>query len=378
MEYQDILSLITQDIDCQSIINFIISNKKLYNINTIKNLLKNNLYHRTGLILRNATLEDLIILCQGIDKIKIYGFGDFLFVRCIYGNIYKINVDLQRELLETTEDIRQIEPGFDQILFLTKNGQVGYLDIPSEEVTHRTILHKEYIAMPHFFKNIDHATDIAGKDGLIYFLKNGYLYEYDIDYSNLKRNNHPILLSKLNTFSKIFIDPEYDALYLLNNENAVYFMGEDGYQVWGLGEDRIDIPIPLNITDIIDIALGREHGLMLTAAGQVYGFGSNYFGQLGLGKVDKVNYKKLDLDSVKAITVDDLTSYFLMDNGDIYQCGYISEEKNLYYPTIITELENIVQIAASAIGTLCLDKYGEIFIIIGEKMKSLKFNIYQC
>lgn len=369
MEHQDILKLITQNVDCQSIVNLLRSNSKLYNINTITNLLKNNLYNRTGLILKDATLEQLIILCQGIEKIKIEGFGNFLVVKNIAGSIYKFDEQYQAQRIDIAEEVIQIDPGFDQILFLTKSGQVYYLDAPGE-ITHRTVLHKEYSNMPHLFRNIKHAEFITGRNGYVYFLNKGLLYEYTIDYQNLKRNNNPTLLSKLNTFSKIFIDPEYDAIYLLDINNQVYFMGEDGYDVWEFEDERIDTPIPLNINNIVDIALGREHGLFLTVEGEVYSFGSNYFGQLGLGKV---KHSKLILlpnfPNIKQIVAGDLSSYFLDNEGHVYKTG----DKINYFTKI--DLEDIVQIATSALGTMCLNKYGEIFIINGET-KLLDFNVY--
>jgi hypothetical protein len=76
------------DINCQDIINHLRTNSKLYDIPRIITLLKNNLHNRTVLILKNTTLQELITLCQNIDKIKIYGFGSFLLIRSIYGIIY--------------------------------------------------------------------------------------------------------------------------------------------------------------------------------------------------------------------------------------------------------------------------------------------------
>lgn len=374
MEHYDILSLITQDVDCQSIVNLITSNKKLYNVDTIIGLLKNNLYHRTGLVLKNATLEDLILLCLGIDKIKIYGFGDFLLFRAVSGTIYQINKNYQIKKIQLKDDIRQIEPGFDQILFLSKAGNVYYIN-QDNEITFRSVLNKEQIDVPHQFNRIKEANYIGGHDGILYFIKNGLLYEYEIDYLNLNRTYNPKLLSKISTFTKIFVDPEYDTTYLLDTEGNVYFIGEDGYDVWGF-DGGINIPIPLNIANVVDIALGREHGLMLTVDGEVYGFGSNIFGQLGLGEIKSTKYRLL-FKNIKAISAEQLTSYFLTNDANVYRCGYITKNKDFYQPNLIEELSDIVQIASSEIGTLCLDKYGDIFIVNGEEIKGLDINVYE-
>ena len=40
-------------------------------------------------------------------------------------------------------------------------------------------------------------------------------------------------------------------------------------------------PILLNISNIVDVACGDEHSLLLDSEGQVYSFGYGYFGQLG-------------------------------------------------------------------------------------------------
>lgn len=375
MEHYDILSLITQDVDCQSIVNLITSNKKLYNINTIISLLKNNLYHRTGLLLKDSNLEDLILLCLGIDKIKIYGFGDFLLFRAISGIIYQINKDYQIKKIDINDDIRHIEPGFAQILFLSKSGNVYYI-AEDDEITFRSVLNRERVEVAHQFKLIKGAEYIAGHDGILYFIKNGLLYDYEIDYHDLRRTYKPKILSKINTFDKIFVDPEYDATYLLDKKGDVYFMGEDGYDVWGF-DGGIHIPIALNITNISDIALGREHGLMLTTTGEVFGFGSNKFGQLGLDEEIKSSDYRLLFKNIKAIAVEQLTSYFITDEGDVYRCGYITKDKFFYQPILVEELHEIVQIAAAEIGTLCLDKYGDIFIVNGEEVKVLDVNVYE-
>jgi alpha-tubulin suppressor-like RCC1 family protein len=78
----------------------------------------------------------------------------------------------------------------------------------------------------------------------------------------------------------------------------VYSWGKNNYGVLGNGMLDEEILEPklnnfLNDLNIIDIACGAQHSLVLTSNGDVYAWGWNKYGQTGMGLVVNVNlYRK--------------------------------------------------------------------------------------
>ncbi|OHT14092.1 hypothetical protein TRFO_03093 [Tritrichomonas foetus] len=77
--------------------------------------------------------------------------------------------------------------------------------------------------------------------------------------------------------------------------------------------------------NIIKIAAGESHCIILTKGGKCYSWGKNIFGQLGQG----CNYEFNSFEAIEAfdhlkvvdIACDDMGSYFLLNNGDLYISG---------------------------------------------------------
>ncbi|TVY09045.1 RCC1 domain-containing protein [Paenibacillus cremeus] len=86
--------------------------------------------------------------------------------------------------------------------------------------------------------------------------------------------------------------------------------GEPGYLV-GLGEVKA-------------IAAGNSHAIILTKDGDVYTWGANAFGQLGLGNYDKTNTltnKIADLSHVVSIAAGSFYSMAVKDDGSVWTWG---------------------------------------------------------
>ena len=71
----------------------------------------------------------------------------------------------------------------------------------------------------------------------------------------------------------------------LDNNGQIYAFGYNLYGQLGLGDNNNrNIPTLIsNLTNIIQISSGYTHSLALNNNGQVYAFGNNFAGQLGLG-----------------------------------------------------------------------------------------------
>jgi len=104
-------------------------------------------------------------------------------------------------------------------------------------------------------------------------------------------NPYPKVVSSLTDLNlkikKIITTTEASsATYVLTDDGKVYAWGyADGYRINGWsGYQRQARHLPeFDGLNIVDIDLGNQHGIALDAAGQIYTWGYNNFGQLGYG-----------------------------------------------------------------------------------------------
>jgi len=88
-------------------------------------------------------------------------------------------------------------------------------------------------------------------------------------------------------------------MLLLDDKNHIYSFGENFFGQLGLGDENDrNIPelltkIPKESEKIIKIACGGNHTLLLDDKNQIYSFGENSCGQLGLGDKNSRNLPEL-------------------------------------------------------------------------------------
>ena len=130
------------------------------------------------------------------------------------------------------------------------------------------------------------------------------------------------------------------SLILLAN-GQVYAFGNNKYGKLGLN-DEIHTNIPTliySLNNIVQIATGENHSLALTDKGQIYAFGSNMDGQLGLGYSIYFNMVIFDPSFVIGTKEDNYTNKPLLNNT----------------------LKDIIQIAAGWYFSLALTMNGQIY-----------------
>eukprot|EP01080_Neovahlkampfia_damariscottae_P006086 gene6086-10094_t len=136
--------------------------------------------------------------------------------------------------------------------------------------------------------------------------------------------------------------------------------------------------------DIIQIATGGYHTLALSRTGEVYSFGSNAFGQLGLkDRKSRSTPTKLNLQNIKSIYCGYAFSYALDENGNCFGWGFnkngraghsdneskwILDEGNNNYPYVdepkmVKQLEGmkIKKIGCGSGHTMFLDENGMVY-----------------
>jgi alpha-tubulin suppressor-like RCC1 family protein len=77
------------------------------------------------------------------------------------------------------------------------------------------------------------------------------------------------------------------------------------------------------ISNIVAILAGTTHSLLLDSRGQVWSFGQNGFGELGLGTYFPVSYPVMSLviSEVVAIYAGNEHSLFVDVQGQVFGCG---------------------------------------------------------
>ena len=113
-------------------------------------------------------------------------------------------------------------------------------------------------------------------------------------------------------------------ILFIDENNDVYAYGDNQYGQLGLGEEKYVnnlTKIP-NLKDIVDAKTYNDSSLFLDKNGDVYGCGYNEFGQLGYGeaKTQIKNIFKLPLADIKKIELH-TSALFLNNNGKVYACG---------------------------------------------------------
>lgn len=172
----------------------------------------------------------------------------------------------------------------------------------------------------------------------------------------------------------------------------LYSFGNNQFAQLGLGTtfnndsstNSVSLPTLIDLNKqikIIDIACGAQHTLLLSDKGEVYSFGSNLTGQLGLdldttrktvvGKPTKIDQKYFNNEKIIQISSTEFTSFALSENGNVYAFGENDKglicnndnDFNKYYnvPTK-TLLENIKKISTKSTTAMALSNDSKAYI----------------
>jgi alpha-tubulin suppressor-like RCC1 family protein len=121
----------------------------------------------------------------------------------------------------------------------------------------------------------------------------------------------------------------YRHVIAYNNNEEVYCWGRNDWGELGNNTNHNNYKPSLNkyLSDcnLIDICCGSDHSLALNSSGEVYAWGSNSFGQLGIGcNSDQLLPKKvygLEEENVITISCGGYHSMILTENGRVFSWG---------------------------------------------------------
>ncbi|KAH9413977.1 RCC1 and BTB domain-containing protein 1 [Dermatophagoides pteronyssinus] len=273
--------------------------------------------HCKTFIRRDLKKQTLCIYLPLINKYQLDTMHDKLVELTVENILPKI----ADNLLENKENINE----FLELLFLSDN---------------------------HFFeKDLQLIIQVdSGKSFVVVLTDDGQVYLAS-DNSNWQTNNTFRLISTgHDRFEMIACGQSH--FLLLRQDGTVFALGDDCYRVLTSNSDSHDTLVNIGLNNIKIIACGLFHCLALTDTNQIYSWGWNGNGQLGLGDTNDrttpslVSFPDVSINSpIKNIVGGWKHSLFLFENGQIFGCGYgqrsiNDNEKDAKVPTKIP-IENV-------------------------------------
>jgi len=143
-------------------------------------------------------------------------------------------------------------------------------------------------------------------------------------------NSKPRIVKDLVTSYVIQIACGYKHSLALTSRGELYTWGSNENGQLGVGLKNKVVPVPTLVSSIKGlpialIACGASHSFVLSKSGAVYGWGKNKFGQLGLNsELDHVyptQLKTIRTIKVKYISCGEDFSVFLTQDGGVLTCG---------------------------------------------------------
>lgn len=185
-----------------------------------------------------------------------------------------------------------------------------------------------------------------------------------------KINNNPVRIEGLENITKIASGLIY--VLLLDNKGKVFTLNINPRVNLGPRLNNIK-----NIPKIKDVFCGKMHSCMIDFDGNVFSFGSNGRGQLGVGdENDRVAPTKIDnLPPIRSAALDGGHTFLVDINNEIYSCGCNFEGQlglgDMFDRNIPTKIEGLPKIKS----VWCLGYY-IVLIDVDDKIWSLGYPIY--
>ncbi len=315
---------------------------------------------QTGLVVDNYNLETLMRLYK-YQRGKNIFTGNTSCIRTKNNNLYSLSMGGSLLQLPEFSNTIQIEGP----LILNKFGHMH--------------LHKYYENSLPIPIELDNIIQIANGSTFGFALTSyGLVYKFDTinRYDSIK----PTLITGLTDIVSISSGRNYALALDINGKIYMFEYSPASMGIMCRKDFAMGSPVLiLELNDIVAISANDWHALALTEDGNVYGFGSNNCGQLGL-KVNKLVSGPImipGLSNIKQIEAGINHSLVINDQGQVYGFGNVdfgqfdvncTRDPYLIYsvrdrnvPRIIPNITNIIQISSKMCHTLMLSSDGQIY-----------------
>ena len=281
------------------------------------------------------------------------------------------------------ENPRDVAAGDTHSLVLLHNGDVySFGDTQYGKLGHGE-MDDTYLFVPKKIEGIGKAAAIGtGRDRSFISLENGDLYAFGRNGASGQLGvGHTELSVRVPTKVEgirhaVKIDGGQTHTLVLQENGDVYGFGR-GHTTLGQGDSApgtyltpVKVPLP---GPAIDIAAGWTHSLVVLENGDVYAFGGNYYGALGLGlgfesKVFATPLRIEGLGSAIAVAAGNSSSFVLLENGDLYSFGYndrgqlgLGDTEHRDVPVKVESISGVAMVTAGDRHTLAVLENGHVY-----------------
>lgn len=291
------------------------------------------------------------------------------------GDRYYVKDDIARQIYSFL-DVKQVEAGISSVAIIKSDDTVW---------TFGEIVKQQYgytagddISKPVqvIDMNDQPLTDVSmvklGKNNG-YALKNGMVWSWGSNTNNVLGRETSVPLNKAapvrtnedgNPYLTdiISISTYSDHVMALDKYGDIWAWGKNSYGQLGLGntdDQPYAVKIP-EISNIKEISCGYNHSMALDCNGRVWTWGNNSSGQLGLG--DRMNRSTpqmiSSLNSIKNISGGGYHSLVLGEDGCVWFWGESNKSSSI---PIKLSLDNIIEISTGLYHSLALDSDGYVW-----------------
>jgi len=256
-------------------------------------------------------------------------------------------------------------PAFNLVRQILRSPLFLSQSLNEQQATIDQIIQTGEITRDEVFRLINEAMEVPTSENSTQLSKNIESFDYNtfINFIMKGKIRGKDLISLCNTSRKL---NNYcnQGFQLMNGQGIPYGPFQSQY-LFRLLLDRMRIVVPINKTP-------RQTYIDMTIGGQVWGFGSNGNGELGLGDKN-VRYSPTPIPSLKniiqtsagwtqSIYLDSQGRVWIGGRNDIGQLGLgDSINRNIKFPRLIPVLNNIIQVSSEYSYSLCLDDRGRVW-----------------
>lgn len=297
---------------------------------------------------------------------KSFGFGMMgqLGTNSLSDKLSPVSVDISRKM-------RAVAAGTLESLFLDSDGKVWQISYDSAMAAYMVSM----ASVDSFMTGISvggYHKLLLGRDGNVYSW--GFGYYGQLGHGDRQNVGTPKRISSLGSIHSISSGGMHTLA--VDGDGRIWSFGLGAFGQLGLGDANTSQYSPAMITyaaqgRFVAAAAGNYHSLALDENGFVYSFGNGYSGQLGLGDANisrsmptRISY----LPTIKAVAAGAAHSLALDTNGNVWAFGNNSSGQlglgsytSTNIPTQIPTLSQIVAISAGGRHSLALDKNGQVW-----------------